>query len=208
MPRTHSKSQEVLKCLLAVMLLLAFMFSVIQFIVAEWTTAVLWLVASLGGMVALFAKNGKMVMGAMGIFSSVLFAAFICHIVFLSTINRHTDDSYPGQSAALEDSSWRTIKSVIAVIHILGLVFTILLSAFIIPTFLFLAKALKHNDRKGKGAHTPMAHNVNQDYTAPPADTYNAPTTGYTAPAQGHTVPATGNYAQAPPQPGPGYQNV
>ena len=160
MPRHHSKSSELLKCVLAMLLMLSFIFAIYQLIVAEWTTGILWLIASLVGIIALFARSGKAVMATMAVMLTLLFAAFVCHIVILATINSHTDKSYPGQSNAIDDSSWRTIRSIGAITHILGIVFTLMLSAFLIPTLLFLADAIRHHEKhrpvNTKGANEPM----------------------------------------------------
>ena len=150
------------------LLMMTFLFSVYQFIVAEWTTAIIWLIASLVAASALFARNGKMVLFALGAYGTLMLVAFIIHIVFLSTVNSHTDNSYPGQSAATSDESWTEMKHIIAITHTLGIVFTLLSSAFIIPTMLFLAEAVKHHNK-----HTPAA--TNGGYTNTQGGYANAP---------------------------------
>eukprot|EP00834_Sanchytrium_tribonematis_P005567 NODE_346_length_9038_cov_0.304508.p4 type:complete len:193 gc:universal NODE_346_length_9038_cov_0.304508:8561-7983(-) len=159
MVKTHSTATHVSKALLTLGLFLTLLYGLYQYLVAEWTTATLWTVASLLGMIALFAKNGKMVLAAMALYLTFMFAAFICHICFISLINRHTDDSYPPQSMLIEDNDRNSLKRIIAATQVLGIIFSILLGLFMIPLYLALARALKHDGKKYGGTYN---NNYNQ----------------------------------------------
>eukprot|EP00834_Sanchytrium_tribonematis_P004121 NODE_186_length_13589_cov_0.385545.p8 type:complete len:231 gc:universal NODE_186_length_13589_cov_0.385545:8302-8994(+) len=146
--KNHSSKTHILRCLLVILTLLTLLYGIYQFLVAEWTLAVLWTVAALAGMVAIFAKTTGLVLTSMAIYLSFLLAGFVCDIVFLSLLQRHVDDSYPAQSIILRDGSRNSVEAIIILTLVLGIIFSILLSILTAPVFILLARSLKKDSKK------------------------------------------------------------
>ena len=115
--------------------------------IAEWTAATLWLATSLLGAVGMFSREGKLVMVSMVLMLTLLLAAFIFHVVVLATLNSYTRINFPGQTSVIDESPIQSIRTLIVVSNILGIAFTVMVAAFLVPTMIALATALGH---KGK----------------------------------------------------------
>ena len=109
--------------------------------IAEWTAATLWLATSLLGAVGMFSREGKLVMVSMVLMLTLLLAAFIFHVVVLATLNSYT------RISVIDESPIQSIRTLIVVSNILGIAFTVMVAAFLVPTMIALATALGH---KGK----------------------------------------------------------
>ena len=143
-----SATREVLKCILAIALIFTFLFSIYLYIIGEWIAGSFWIAATMSASFAVCAEDAVMVMGALTFYGVFMLAAFISHIIFLATINQHVAFSYPDQSLAVNDLGFSQIRQIFISSNILGIVFSVLASIFVIPTMLFLAGAMKHHDKK------------------------------------------------------------
>ena len=143
-----TKSREILKCMLSIMLILIFLFSIYLYIVGEWIAASFWMVATLSASFAVCAETSSMIVGALVGYIIFILAAFISHIVFLCNINEHIAFSAPDESEVVSDLSLQQLRHVFVSTNILGIVFSVLASIFIISILIFLVAAMKHHARK------------------------------------------------------------
>ena len=143
-----STDPEILRCILSLWIILIIFFSIYQYIIGEWTTATLWMVASVMLIGALFADIEGTVLGALVAYSVLAFIIFIVHICFLALINTHLSQSYPDQSMIVADITRAALRRMLVTTQIVGITFSILISIFVIPTLFLLSESVGHDKNK------------------------------------------------------------
>ena len=132
------KQSETLKCVTAIALLFTFLFSVYQYNVAEWTTATLWMAATIFGTSSIFMSSLRMMRIALIGYCMSILAAWIVHVVLLFRSNSHLNASYPGQSEATSDINHSDMRRLIIITDEFGIAFGFVASAFIVPSIVLL----------------------------------------------------------------------
>ena len=160
-----SKSATFLKAVIAIPTVISVLFGIYQLVIMQWVTGALWLAAGLVGFTAMCAQSGKMSVAILTVYVLLLFAAFICHIVFLSIIGL-TQNQVSSQSAGVQESVSRTfngnIQDVTKTTHIVGIVGSIVFILLGFPLYLLLASRLRRY-RKRKFDTYPHQNVENSD---------------------------------------------
>lgn len=141
-----SKSVAFLKTVLAIPTVLTLLFGIFLLILSQWVTGALWCAAGILGLLALSAHSGKGVLALYMCYVLLMFASFICHIVYLSILGfeNHQDSGAASDSNVFKANSYETDKTV----HIIGIIASIILLFLTFPLYLLLAKKIRTYNRK------------------------------------------------------------
>eukprot|EP00835_Amoeboradix_gromovi_P004403 NODE_340_length_10646_cov_0.202522.p4 type:complete len:222 gc:universal NODE_340_length_10646_cov_0.202522:10155-9490(-) len=145
------KTAAFLRFLIAIPTLLSILFGIYQLVIAEWVTGAIWLIAGLFGTFSLCANNRKAVLFILAGFDLLLFAVFICHIVFLTVMGlqqKQLTQNYPGLSTAISSTFAGNLWEVKKTTHIIGIVASVVFILLSLPLFMLLANSLSGSSRK------------------------------------------------------------
>ncbi len=151
---THSSRKIItgLKSSLGALLVLTVLYGIYQLVVGMYLAGSFWFCAGILGMLALFGKSEKAVLAGLALYTMLMIAAMITHIVYLATFDDYATSNYNARvndNATVPDMGFDQSKETWFGSHIAGLIASVLGLAVVIPMLLKLrGEHRRHSSRK------------------------------------------------------------